>query len=83
MSCNAIYDEAVGDPDNGVAPGTSIGSLPADWTCQDSAARRTSRLTRSLARARRRYRCVLEPIIRERVTKSERYSRPTSGPHVP
>ena len=35
MSCDLIYDETVGDPDNGVAPGTSFESLPTDWTCKD------------------------------------------------
>ena len=27
------YDPAVGDPDNGVAPGTAFENLPADWVC--------------------------------------------------
>ena len=31
--CGYIYDPVVGDPDSGVAPGTSFESLPADWTC--------------------------------------------------
>jgi len=32
-ACGYIYDPAKGDPDNGVAPGTSFESLPADWVC--------------------------------------------------
>jgi rubredoxin len=31
--CGYIYDPEVGDPDNGVAPGTPFESLPDDWTC--------------------------------------------------
>ncbi|MGQ9857975.1 MAG: rubredoxin [Thermodesulfobacteriota bacterium] len=31
--CGYVYDPAVGDPDNGVPPGTPFESLPADWVC--------------------------------------------------
>ncbi len=31
--CGYIYDPALGDPDNGVAPGTPFEKLPADWVC--------------------------------------------------
>ena len=31
--CGYIYDEANGDPDNGIAPGTKWDDLPADFTC--------------------------------------------------
>ena len=31
--CGYVYDPAVGDPDAGIAPGTSFQDLPADWTC--------------------------------------------------
>jgi len=31
--CGYEYDPAQGDPDNGVAPGTSFEELPNDWTC--------------------------------------------------
>jgi len=31
--CTYIYDPRVGDPDNGVAPGTSFDDLPEDWEC--------------------------------------------------
>ena len=31
--CDYIYDPEKGDPDNGVAPGTSFADLPDDWCC--------------------------------------------------
>lgn len=31
--CGYIYDPAKGDPDNGIAPGTSFADLPEDWHC--------------------------------------------------
>ena len=31
--CGYIYDEAAGDPDNGVAPGTKWEDVPEDWVC--------------------------------------------------
>ena len=31
--CGYVYDPAVGDPDNGIAPGTAFEALPDDWTC--------------------------------------------------
>ena len=31
--CGYVYDPEVGDPDNGIAPGTSFEDLPSDWTC--------------------------------------------------
>ncbi len=31
--CGYEYDPAVGDPDNGIAPGTAFEDLPADWAC--------------------------------------------------
>ena len=35
LMCGYIYDPAVGDPDNGVEPGTSFEGLPDGWTCPD------------------------------------------------
>ena len=32
-TCGYIYDEAKGDPDSGVAPGTKFADLPEDWVC--------------------------------------------------
>ena len=31
--CGFIYDEAAGDPDNGVAPGTTWADVPEDYVC--------------------------------------------------
>lgn len=31
--CGHVYDPAVGDPDNGIAPGTPFEALPDDWHC--------------------------------------------------
>ncbi|MEI7884353.1 MAG: rubredoxin [Clostridia bacterium] len=33
--CGYVYDPAKGDPDNGVAVGTSFADLPSDWVCPD------------------------------------------------
>lgn len=31
--CGYEYDPAVGDPDNGIAPGTPWEMLPEEWVC--------------------------------------------------
>ena len=31
--CGWIYEEALGDPDNGIAPGTKFDDLPEDFVC--------------------------------------------------
>ncbi|MDR3310451.1 MAG: rubredoxin [Oscillospiraceae bacterium] len=31
--CNYVYDPETGDPENGVAAGTSWEDLPDDWVC--------------------------------------------------
>ena len=36
--CGYIYDPAVGDPDKGVAAGTSFSDLPEDWVCPECGA---------------------------------------------
>lgn len=33
LICGEIYDPAVGDPENGVEPGTAFEDLPDDWVC--------------------------------------------------
>ena len=33
--CGYIYDPAKGDPDNGIASGTTFEDLPDDWVCPD------------------------------------------------
>ena len=32
-ACGYEYDPAVGDPDNGIEPGTAFEDLPEDWAC--------------------------------------------------
>lgn len=34
-ACGYIYDPAAGDPDQGIAPGTTFDDLPDDWLCPD------------------------------------------------
>ena len=31
--CGYIYEEALGDPDNGIAPGVKFEDLPDDFIC--------------------------------------------------
>lgn len=31
--CGWEYDPAVGDPENGIEPGTAFEDLPEDWVC--------------------------------------------------
>lgn len=33
--CGYVYDPAAGDPDNGVAAGTTFSDLPDDWVCPE------------------------------------------------
>ena len=33
--CGHIYDEAEGDADSGIAPGTLWADIPDDWTCPE------------------------------------------------
>ena len=33
--CDYVYDPEVGDPDNGIAPGTPWEEVPDDWLCPD------------------------------------------------
>jgi rubredoxin len=32
-TCGWVYDPEVGDPDNGIEPGTAFEDLPEDWVC--------------------------------------------------
>jgi len=32
-ACGYVYDPALGDPEGGIAPGTSFDDLPEDWVC--------------------------------------------------
>lgn len=36
--CSHIYDEAEGDPENGVPPGTKMEDIPGTWFCPDCGA---------------------------------------------
>jgi rubredoxin len=31
--CGYVYDQAAGDPDGGIAPGTPFEDIPEDWIC--------------------------------------------------
>ncbi|MEI6456689.1 MAG: rubredoxin [bacterium] len=31
--CGHVYDSLMGDPDSGIAPGTSFNDIPDDWVC--------------------------------------------------
>jgi len=33
--CGYIYDSQVGDPDNGINPGTAFEDLPDSWVCPE------------------------------------------------
>ncbi len=35
LVCGWVYDEAKGDPEEGIAPGTRWEDIPADWTCPE------------------------------------------------
>ena len=36
--CGFIYDEATGDAEHGLAPGTRLEDFPDDWTCPECGA---------------------------------------------
>lgn len=31
--CGWEYDPAIGDPENGIEPGTDFNDIPSDWVC--------------------------------------------------
>lgn len=33
--CGFVYDEALGDPEHGIAPGTRWQDIPDTWSCPD------------------------------------------------
>lgn len=39
--CSHVYDEAMGDPATGIAPGTRYEDLPEDWSCPECGAMRS------------------------------------------
>ena len=38
--CGWVYDEELGDPENGIAPGTKFEDLPEDFECPLCAAKK-------------------------------------------
>jgi rubredoxin len=35
LGCGFLYDEALGSPEEGLAPGTRWEDVPDDWVCPD------------------------------------------------
>ena len=35
VACFSVYDEAIGLPEHGIAPGTPFSALPEDWVCPE------------------------------------------------
>ncbi|MGB4337259.1 MAG: rubredoxin [Bacillota bacterium] len=35
LVCGYIYDPAIGDPENGIEPGTAFEDLPDSWVCPE------------------------------------------------
>jgi rubredoxin len=40
LICGWMYDEAQGDPEHGIAPGTAWADVPMNWTCPECGARK-------------------------------------------
>ncbi len=40
LICGWIYDEAAGDPEHAIAPGTRWADVPMNWTCPECGARK-------------------------------------------
>ncbi|AUN15239.1 rubredoxin [Paraclostridium sordellii] len=40
--CQYVYDPELGDPENGVAPGTKWEDVPEDWVCPECGADKSS-----------------------------------------
>jgi rubredoxin len=38
LICGHVYDEAQGDPEHGIAPGTCWEDVPESWSCPDCGA---------------------------------------------
>jgi rubredoxin len=39
--CSHVYDEAIGDLDSGIPPGTRFDDLPDDWMCPECGAEKS------------------------------------------
>jgi rubredoxin len=40
LICGWIYDEAAGDPEHGIPPGTPWAAVDMNWTCPECGARK-------------------------------------------
>ena len=40
LICGYIYDEELGDPEGGIAPGTRWEDVPVNWVCPECGARK-------------------------------------------
>jgi rubredoxin len=40
LICGWIYNEAEGDPEHGLPPGTPWSTVPMNWTCPECGARK-------------------------------------------
>ncbi len=40
LICGWIYDEATGDPEHDIPPGTAWAAVPMNWTCPECGARK-------------------------------------------
>ncbi len=40
LLCGYLYDEAKGNPDEGIPPGTRWSDIPPDWVCPECGARK-------------------------------------------
>ena len=38
VTCDLIYDERLGFPEEGIEPGTRFEDIPDDWTCHECSA---------------------------------------------
>ena len=41
--CGYVYEPKIGDPDNGIAPGTKFEDLLEDWVCPECGAEKEDR----------------------------------------
>jgi len=42
VNCGFVYEEALGHPESGIAPGTAWADVPGDWACPDCGAPKSS-----------------------------------------
>ena len=61
--CGYVYDPAVGDPENGVAPGTPWEEVPEDWLCRCARSVRTSSARKRKKSSAGENACFLLPIF--------------------